>query len=64
MQCPTIMSFRKRLSNRGYSYISIKRIRCYHFNNSGTYKVCAIEPLSKSLVSCDLSVIDMDKLFR
>ena len=63
MQSPTIMAFRKRLSNRGYTDISIKREMSYHLQ-SFFYLVIAREPLSNSFVRCKLTISDMDKKFR
>ena len=64
MQDIVVGAFRKRLSKRGYSNISIKRDKLVSGFKSNFYNVTAIEPLSNTLVCTKLSVIDMYSMFR
>lgn len=52
-QLPVVMSFRKRLSNRGYQSISICKLK------SGNYCVSALEPLSSQRVSVEMSLYQL-----
>ena len=62
MQSHTLLSFRKRLKNRGYSDIHIKRVK----NSDGKelYSCSAIEPLSGTRVTTVRSVIGFNSLMR
>lgn len=59
-QSPTVMAFRKRLAFRGYSSISIYRLPEY----VDRYEVRAYEPLANKLVIANLSVGQMNMMFR
>ena len=61
MQSPIVMSFRKRLKKRGYTDISIKGVTVH---NKYEYIVSAIEPLAKTRVSREYSLIAMDNSFK
>lgn len=63
MQDIVVGAFRKRLSKRGYSYISIKRIRG-PFIKDERYIVSAREPLAYELVSVELTIEAMYHMFR
>lgn len=65
MQCPVLLAFRKRLSNRGYTDIHIRRA----VDDDGKikpdrYVVTAVEPLSETVVSVEYSVIHLANMFR
>ena len=59
-QSATVMAFRKRLSKRGYINISIFRL----FEYADRYEVRAVEPLAGKLVIVELSVAEMNGMFR
>jgi len=59
MQQPTVMAFRKRLKKRGYTKISIKRIK-----KTGNFMVTAVEPLAGVVVSREYSLVEMYNTFR
>lgn len=65
MQCPILLAFRKRLSNRGYTDIHIKQAR-YHCGSvkKDFYIVTACEPLTKTIVSGEFHVITLYYLMR
>lgn len=63
MQDIVVGAFRKRLSKRGYSYISIKRVRS-PFISSERYIVSAREPLAYELVTVELTIEAMYHMFR
>lgn len=63
MQDIVIGAFRKRLSKRGYSYISIKRVR-HPLLHSDRYLVSAREPLAFQSVSVELTIEEMYHMFR
>lgn len=63
MQDTTIGAFRKRLSNRGYSYIHIKRVR-HPLLHQERYIVSAREPLSYAFVEVELTIAEMYHMFR
>lgn len=63
MQDIVVGAFRKRLSKRGYSNISIKRVRS-PFISSERYLVSAREPLAFEFVSVELSIESMYHMFR
>jgi len=60
MQHVVIMAFRKRLKKRGYAEISIKRVE---MSDKQNYIVRAVEPLSKTVVTCEYSLIGMSHMF-
>lgn len=53
-----VMAFRKRLKNRGYICISIKRL------SSGNFLVSAVEPLAGFGVQVEMSIVDMHLSMR
>ena len=55
MQSKTVMAFRKRLKNRGYSHIQIYSI----IDEPSFYYVSAVEPLFSRVVSGKLNEIQM-----
>jgi len=59
MQDTVIMAFRKRLKKRGYTEISIKKIK-----DSANYIVTAIEPLARLEVSIEYPIVGMHHSFR
>lgn len=61
MQPPYVMSFRKRLYNRGY-----RDIRIYRYKIDGVlyWSVSALEPLSLTRVERDCSIDFLLKSFR
>lgn len=65
MQNPVALSFRKRLSNRGYTHISIVRA-CDSFGrwDGFTYMVYANEPLANMRVTCRYNTSQMFHAFR
>ena len=64
-QSTTIMAFRKRLAFRGYTNISIKKIKGYEaLQKPDTYKITATEPLGKTTVTTEYSTEKMPHSFR
>ncbi|WMJ23338.1 hypothetical protein RBG61_01365 [Paludicola sp. MB14-C6] len=59
-QNTTVMSFRKRLTKRGYKDISIKVIK----DVADTYKISAVEPLGGTLIQANYNIIAMYNSFR
>lgn len=53
------MAFRKRLIKRGYTRVSIRKIK-----GSDLFRVSAYEPLACSFVSVDLTLLLMYRAFR
>ena len=65
MQSPVVLSFRKRLSNRGYTCISIVRdLDPFGRWDGSTYKVYANEPLANMRVICCYDICQMSASFR
>ena len=60
MQVTTVMAFRKRLKNRGYADISIKKVK----DKNNYYVISAVEPLAKVTVSVEYYVGQMNSSFR
>lgn len=59
MQRTIVMAFRKRLKKRGYSEVSIVKIK-----DSSSYKVKAIEPLAGVFVEVEYSEVEMSHAFH
>lgn len=59
MQNVVILAFRKRLKKRGYSNVSICKVK-----DSENYLVTAIEPLAGIQVSCEYDIFAMRDGFR
>lgn len=62
-QSTTVMAFRKRLKNHGYTNISIKEQRGY-FAKPDTYNIRAIEPLGKTIIKVEYTITEMHHSFR
>ena len=60
MQDPVVMAFRKRMKHHGYTEIEICKMRPFN----GIYLVRAIEPLSHTRVSVQLTLAGMQQHFR
>lgn len=65
MQSPVVLSFRKRLSNRGYTRISIVRA-CDPFGrwDGSTYMVSANDPLTNTRLTCRYNISQMFNALR
>lgn len=59
LQKPWIMAFRKRLKKRGYTDVSIRKIK-----DTELYLVTGVEPLASSVISRECSVSFMVNSFR
>lgn len=59
-QSCTVMAFRKRLKSYGYTNIEITKIR----GHLDTYKVRAVEPLGKTLITVEYTTTEMNHSFR
>ncbi len=60
MQNKILLSFRKRLKNRGYNEISIYQNKL----NPQNYIVRAREPLSNQFITCEYPLLKFNELMR
>lgn len=60
MQNKILLSFRKRLKNRGYTEISIYQSKY----NPQNYIVRAREPLSNQFITCEYPLLKFNELMR
>ena len=64
-QNATVMAFRKRLAFRGYTNISIKKLKGYRGEmHPNTYQITAIEPLGKYPIITEYHITEMNNAFR
>lgn len=66
MQSPVLLAFRKRLKNRGYTQISIKRCNKPDdvIDNDDYYCVTAVEPLAGAEVSLISALTSFHSMMR
>ena len=64
-QNATVMAFRKRLAFRGYTEISIKKLKGYAAElNPNSYQIKAKEPLGKQTIIVTYNINEMYNTFK